>query len=194
MSPLVFLRKGSLPTLILLAVLGQAVLSIAATPIDQIGDLTGRATAIPTLKARDNFTNQFDYDVTVRNLTSDPLEAGSLIVVVDSITDLAGKDATDRIEVVDVDGFTKEGKPYYRVPAQDLELPPYGESQPARVHLRNPYYTILFTPSFKVRGLQLLDAGGQESVKGLVEALIKRGVLSAEEGRTLSGRSPTPLR
>lgn len=194
MSRSIFWRYGGLSSLVILAVMGQALLASGAASVDQLADLTGRATAIATLQVRDNFANQFEYDVTVRNLTGDSLEANSLIVVVDSITDLAGKDATDRIEVVGFDGYTKEGKPYFRVPTQDLELPPYGESRPAKVRLRNPYYTILFTPSFKVRGLRLLDAGGQESVQGLVDALIKRGLLSEEEGRALSGRSPTPLR
>lgn len=194
MSRSTFWRYGGLSSLVILAAMGQALLASGAASVDQLADLTGRATAIATLQVRDNFANQFEYDVTVRNLTGDPLEANSLIVVVDSITDLAGKDATDRIEVVGFDGYTKEGKPYFRVPAQDLELSPYGESRPAKVRLRNPYYTILFTPSFKVRGLRLLDAGGQESVQGLVDALIKRGLLSEEEGRALSGRSPTPLR
>ena len=179
----------------LLSILLAPALSLHAfgeSPVEQLADLTGQTIAIATLKARDNFANQFEYDVTVRNLSSDPLEADSLIVVVDSITDLAGKDATDRIEVVGFDGYTKEGKPYYRVPTQDLALPAYGVSQPARVRLRNPYYTILFTPSFKVRGLRRLDAGGQESVQGLVDALIKRGLLSEEEGRALNQRAPTP--
>ena len=165
MSRSVFWRYGGLSSLVILAVMGQALLASGAASVDQLADLTGRTIAIATLKVRDNFANQFEYDVTVRNLTSDPLEADSLIVVVDGITDLAGKDATDRIEVVGFDGYTNDGKPYFRVPAQDLELPPYGESQPARVRLRNPYYTILFTPFFKVRGLRLLDAGGQPGIR-----------------------------
>lgn len=194
MSCSTFWRDGGVSSLVILVVMGQALLASGAASVDQLADLTGRATAIPTLKVRDNFANQFDYDVTVRNLTSDSLEADSLVVVVDGITDLAGKDATDRIEVVGFDGYTKEGKPYFRVPAQDLELPPFGESQPTRVRLRNPYYTILFTPFFKVQGLRLLDAGSQESVRSLIDTLIKRGLLSEEEGRALSGHSPTPLR
>jgi hypothetical protein len=163
-----------------------------APPIDQLSDLTGRAGAIATLKARDNFANQFEYDVIVRNLTGEPLPADALVIVVDAITDLAGKDATDRIDVIGFDGRTKDGKPYFRVPSQGMELPPYGESQPATVRLRNPYYTILFTPSFKVRGqTQPTPKAEQGSVDSLVDVLTKKGVITKEEGAGIRKRQPT---
>jgi hypothetical protein len=177
--------------LALVAALFQASLASGATPVDQLDDLSGRASAIMTLKTRDNFANQFEYDVTVRNLTSDPLEADSLIVVVDGIIDLAGKDATDRVEVVGFDGKTKEGKPYYLVPAQGSELSPFSESRPLTVRLRNPYYTILFTPSLKVRGQRKLpQAKDTEAVQSLTDALTKKGVLTKEEAAALNRRAP----
>ena len=163
------------------AVMVQTSFASGATPVDQLDDLSGRASATMTLKMRDNFANQFEYDVTVRNLTGDPLEADSLIVVVDGITDLAGKDATDRVEVVGFNGITKDGKPYFLVPVQGPELPPFSESRPLTVRLRNPYYTILFTPVVKVRGQRKLPQAKD------AEALTKKGVLT-EAGRQTEGQ------
>lgn len=182
---------GRVILLILLMAAGHpAPTVVAAAPVDELSDLTGRASAIATLKVRDNFANQFEYDVTVRNLTSDPLKADSLVVVVENITDLAGKDATDRVEVVGFDGYTKEGKPYFRVPVQGAALPSYGESQAARVLLRNPYYTILFTPSFKVRGLRSPPTSEPESITTLLDLLIKKGVMTPGEGAEIRQRTP----
>ena len=62
------------------------------------------------------------------------------------------------------------------------------------MRLRNPYYTILFTPSFAVRGLRHLEPSGRESIQSLIDTLIKRGVLSEEEGRALKQRVPTSSR
>ena len=70
------------------ALMLQHPAGFGAASVDQLPDLTGRASAIPTLKARDNFANQFEYDVTVRNRTSDPLVADSLVPVVERITEL----------------------------------------------------------------------------------------------------------
>jgi hypothetical protein len=177
----------------------------AAVPIEQLEDLTGGAVPIVTLRERDNFANEFRYDVTVRNRTSHPIRTDSLIVVVDEITDIAGKDATDRIEVVGNDGVTPEGKPYYRVPGEgNVQLAPYSESEPANIRLRNPYYTIIFTPFFRVLGQQVQEEpprlkpppsplrekevsparakeGKDESVNRLAEILIKKGVMTREE-------------
>lgn len=177
--------------LIMFTAMAQAPLASGATPVDQLDDLSGRASAVMTLTTRDNFANQFEYDVTVRNLMSDPLEADSLVVIVDSITDLAGKDATDRVEVVGFDGKTKEGKPYYLVPAQGSELAPFSESRPLTIRLRNPYYTILFTPALKVRGQRKPpQAKDTEAVQSLTDALTKKGVLTKEEAAALNRRSP----
>lgn len=165
----------------------------AAVPVDQLTDLTGGASAVVTLKARDNFANEFLYDVTVRNQTSEPLVAESLVIVVDRITDLAGKDATDRIEVLGHDGQTTTGKPYFRIPLGSAsELPPYSESEPATVRLRNPYYTIMFTPSFRVLGERRPPPSASESIGTLIQTLIKKGVLTLEDLLGLSQSPPLP--
>ena len=62
----------------------------AASPLDQLTDLTGKASVVVTLKGRDNFTSEYRYDVSVRNHTSDLLIADSLVIVLDKITNLAG--------------------------------------------------------------------------------------------------------
>jgi len=86
---------------------------------------------------------------------------------------------------------SSEEKQYFRVPVEGTELPPYGVSQPARVRLRNPYYTILFTPALKVRGQRKLSqAKDAEAVQSLTEALTKKGVLTKEEAAAINRRPP----
>jgi hypothetical protein len=46
--------------------------------------------AVVTLKSRDNFNSEYMYDVSVKNLSSDPLVAESLIIVLDKITNTGG--------------------------------------------------------------------------------------------------------
>lgn len=180
-------------TILLLLIMAESepIATVGAASVDQLADLTGRASAVVTLKARDNFTNEFRYDVSVKNQSADPVETDSLVVVLDQITDLAGKDALDRIEVVGQDGETADGKPYFRIPAAAPELAPYSQSKPVTVILKNSAYTIIFTPSFKVRGLRRLPPSkAPESVQSLIDLLIKKGVLSEEEGAGISKRAP----
>lgn len=149
-----------------------------AVPVDELPDLSSSVATIVTLKSRDNFLNEFRYDVTVRNQSTDPIEPGSLVLVLEQITDLAGKDALDRIEVLGQDGQTAEGKPYFRIPLPSAALGPYSESPPAIVRLRNVAYTIIFTPSFRVRGVRHSTA---ETAKALIEVLQKKGVVTPED-------------
>ena len=163
----------------------------AAGPPDQVEDLTAAVIPVVTLRHRDNFANEFLYEVYVENRTSRPIRSDSLMVVVDSIVDIAGKDATNRVEVVSPDGQTPDGKPYFRIPVSGNQLLPYTESESAQVRLRNPYYTILFTPSFRVLGRPVREprvappspqpAVRVDPVNRLVELLIKKGVLTREE-------------
>jgi len=176
-------------TLLLLVVV--AISPVAASGQEPLEDLTAAVIPVVTLRQRDNFSNEFTYEVFVENRTSRPIRSDSLIVVIDSIVDLAGKDATNRVQVVGQDGETAEGRPFFRVPVAGNQLPPYTESEPAVVRLRNPYYTIVFTPSFRVLGKPVREprvpvappppAGRNDSLNRLVEILIKKGVLSREE-------------
>src|SRR5689334_10826411 len=63
-----------------------------ASPLDQLTDLSGKATVSVTLTSRDNFNSEYRYDLIVRNRSSDPLIGESLIVVLEKITNLAGED------------------------------------------------------------------------------------------------------
>ncbi len=160
-------------------------------PIEQLHNLTGRASAIVTLKERDNFTNEFLYDVTIRNQSGDSFVARSLILVLEQITDLAGKEALERMEVVGQDGETPDGKPYFRVPpGRSRILRPYSESEPATVRLRNQAYTIVFTPAFLVLGLPVPQPAASASLTPLVRLLIQKGLLTEDEWREATGATP----
>ncbi|WP_447861829.1 hypothetical protein [Nitrospira calida] len=178
--------------------------AFAAASLDQLTDLTGRATAVVTLKGRDNFASEYRYDVSVKNLSPDPLIGDSLVVVLDKITNLAGEDRDSlkgdsflsRFEILGQDGETDDGKPYFRVPASSgPDLLPQAESRPVTVRLRNKEYLIVFTPSFRVLGLKRPPAAPKlsepvttspsvkNSLDKLIELLIKKGVITEEEWR-----------
>ena len=53
------------------------------------------------------------------------------------------------------DGKTDDGKPYVRIArGSGPDLPPYTESSPATVRIRNKAYLIVFTPVFLVYGMK----------------------------------------
>lgn len=162
--------------------------AVEAVSVDQLVDLGGAARPIVTLKERNNFTNEFRYEVRIRNQSPDPLSTETLVLVLEHVTDLAGKEAMPRMEVVGQDGVTREGRPYFMLPAsQGPELAPYSESEPVTVRLKNVDYTIVFTPSFKILGLRQTPPSG--ALGDLVELLIKKGVLSEDEWRAVHQRS-----
>ncbi|MDF0652084.1 MAG: hypothetical protein CV081_13720 [Nitrospira sp. LK265] len=197
-----------------------AALVIAMEPVcgfagslDHLADLTGRVQAIVTLKNRDNFTSEYRYDVTVRNLSPDAIIGESLIIVLDKITNLAGEDREGltgesflkRFDVLGQDGQTDDGKPYFRVPAgTSPALVPQTDSLPVVVRIRNRDYVTVFTPSFKVFGQKRplpetkhaespvsstppapgqSAAANRNAVDTLIQLLIKKGVLTEEEWR-----------
>ena len=182
----------------------------SAGPLDQLTDLTGKATVVVTLKGRDNFTSEYRYDVSVRNHTSELLIADSLVIVLDKITNLAGQDREgltgesflERFDVLGQDGETDEGKPFFRVPVGPApDLASLTDSLPATVRLRNKDYLAVFTPSFKVLGQKrpppepkptsaapvqpgaTPTAPSRNSVDTLIQLLIKKGVVTEEEWR-----------
>lgn len=182
----------------------------AAASLDQLTELTGKASVIVTLKGRDTFTSEYRYDVSVRNHTADALIADSLVIVLDKITNLAGEDHEGltgesfltRFEVLGQDGETADGKPFFRVPAGPTpDLNPLTDSLPASVRLRNKDYLSVFTPSFKVLGQKrpppepkqtqaspvqpgaTPTAPSRNSVDKLIQLLIKKGVVTEEEWR-----------
>jgi hypothetical protein len=183
---------------------------LQASPINQLTDLTGRATVVVTLKGRDNFTSEYRYDVSVRNHTSDLLIADSLVIVLDKITNLAGEDREGltgesfltRFDVLGQDGETDDGKPFFRIPVGSTpDLASLTDSLPAVVRLRNKDYLSVFTPSFKVFGqkrpppepkqtptapvqpVATATPPSRTSVDKLIQLLIKKGVVTEEEWR-----------
>jgi hypothetical protein len=176
----------------------------SAGPLDQLTDLTGKATAVVTLKGRDNFNSEYRYDVSVKNLSADTFIGDSLFVVLDKVTNIGGEDRENltsethlsRMEVLGQDGETQDGKPYFQIPAGSTpDLTPYSQSLPASVRLRNKDYLIVFTPLFKVFGVKRPPPlakttekpgpppNSTNSVDKLIQLLIKKGVVTEEEWR-----------
>lgn len=198
---------------ILLGLLWPIVPESSAGPLDQLMDLTGKASVVVTLKGRDNFTSEYRYDVSVRNHTSDALIADSLVIVLDKITNLAGQDREGltgesfltRFDVLGQDGETDDGKPFFRIPVGPTQdLASLTDSLPATVRLMNKDYLSIFTPSFKVLGQKRPPpepkqtqpapvqpgttpaAPSRNSVDKLIQLLIKKGVLTEEEWRKVN--------
>ena len=195
---------------ILLGLLWAMVPESSAGPLDQLTDLTGKASVVVTLKGRDNFNSEYLYDVSVKNLSANSFIGDSLFIVLDKVTNIGGDDRENlnsdtilsRMEVLGQDGETQDGKPYFQVPAgSTIDLTPYSQSLPVSVRLRNKDYLIVFTPSFKVFGLKrpppepkqtqvapsqpgvTPTAPSRNSVDNLIQLLIKKGVLTEEEWR-----------
>ena len=187
-----------------------SITGFAAASLDQLTELTGKASVIVTLKGRDTFTSEYRYDVSVRNHTADALIADSVVIVLDKITNLAGEDHEGltgesfltRFEVLGQDGETAEGKPFFRIPAGPTpDLSPLTDSLPASVRLRNKDYLSVFTPSFRVLGQKrpppepkqtqaapvqpgaTSTAPNRNSIDKLIQLLIKKGVVTEEEWR-----------
>ena len=181
--------------------------TFAASP-DQLTDLTGRVHVLVTLKSRDNFSSEYRYDVSVRNLSPDTIAGDSLVIVLDKITNLAGEDHEaltgesflKRFEVLGQEGQTGDGKPYFQIPSGSApDLTPQSDSLPAIVRIRNRDYVAVFTPSFKVFGQKRVlpetkrpgnsatappepaAAANRKTVEMLIQLLIKKGVLTEEE-------------
>jgi len=202
MSPAAFKRSCGLALAVFTgALLGVATESVAGL-LDQLTDLTGRANAIVTLTGRDNFTSEYRYNVSVRNLSGDPLIADSLIVILDKITNLAGEDHENlqgeslltRFEVLGQDGMTDEGKPFFQIPVGGSpDLAPLTDSLPASVRIRNKDYVSIFTPAFHVYGKKRPPPEPkqenavkqtnqlQNQTEKLIQLLLKKGVITEEE-------------
>lgn len=187
-----------------------SITGFAASSLDQLTELTGKASVVITLKGRDNFNSEYLYDVSVKNLSADTFIGDSLFLVLDKVTNIGGEDRENlnsdtilsRMEVLGQDGETQDGKPYFKIPAgSTTDLTPNSQSLPASVRLRNKDYLIVFTPSFKVLGLKrpppepkqaqaaqvqpgaTPTAPSRNSVDKLIQLLIKKGVVTEEEWR-----------
>ena len=181
---------------------------VEVAAVDQLADLSGKVSPIITLRSRDNFSSEYRYDVSVRNHSVDTFVADSLVIVLDHITNTAGQDRENltgesllsRMEIIGQDGTTDDGKPFFRVPqGSGPDFTPNSESLPATVRIRNRDYVAVFTPTFRVMGVKreppkpktsaapaAANAPAKAAVDKLVQLLIKKGVITAEEGRLLN--------
>lgn len=176
----------------------------SASVLDQLSDLSGKASVTVTLTGRDNFNSEYRYDLTVRNGSSDPLIADSLIIVLDKITNLAGEDREPlksetfltRFEVLGQDGETEDGRPFFRVPVgASQDLAPLTNSLPVSIRIRNKDYVAVFTPAFRVYGKKRppaeaklqpaspLPAQSTNQTDKLIQLLLKKGIITEEEWR-----------
>jgi hypothetical protein len=135
--------------------------SLLAMPsIDELPDLTGGVIPLLSYDTGEGGGGQLFsgghlssrghvyYLVRVKNQSGDPIQADSLIVVVQKIQEMA--------DLPGADGETKEGYPYFYVPIGDQpNLEPYGESKPFRLEIENPNLLRLYPPVLRVRGIRL---------------------------------------
>jgi hypothetical protein len=182
--------------------------SVIASPVEQLTDLTGKASVTVTLTGRDNFNSEYRYDLTVRNRSNDLLIADSLIIVLEKITNLAGEEREplksepilNRFDIVGQDGETDDGKPFFRVPVgASPDLAPLTDSLPLSIRIRNKDYVSMFTPVFRVYGKKRPPAEPKPSINlaqpgsspqdrqtdKLIQLLLKKGIITEEERKAL---------
>jgi hypothetical protein len=194
-----FLRIG---LLVLLSIVGGG-LSFGAPNVDDLPDLTGGV--IPLLNydtgSREGgggelFTGrrlsqreEVRYSVRVKNQTGDPIEADSLIVVVEKIQEMARlRDVTTELDLPGSDGTTQDGKPYFRMPVGGkATLAPYMESEAITIEIRNPDLLRLYPPVLRVRGVRRTPS---QAFQSTLETLVRRGVLTPEEARNAMEQKP----
>ncbi|MFO0774440.1 MAG: hypothetical protein U0172_07235 [Nitrospiraceae bacterium] len=138
---------------------GYSQLTVA--PPAPPADLGGAVSILVTFRSKDNFTNEYLYDVTVRNIGVDPLVGDSLHLILDRITNIGGDDREplknesllSRMEILGTAGQTADGKPYFSLtPSSGTDLLPQTDCLPVTVRLKNRDYVQVFTPVFRVVG------------------------------------------
>ena len=153
---------------------------VGATPsVDELPDITGAVIPVVTYDPGQSTTSggelfsggrlsqrgDYRYIVRVRNQSGDPIEADSLILVVQKLQSMSqGIDYTKpggssffngRVDILGTDGETEDGKPYFHVPSGgNAVLEPYGESEPLFIELSNPNKVRLYPPVFRIRGVR----------------------------------------
>lgn len=188
------IKKGVVSFLTLSFAAG-GTLALANSSVDDLPDLTGGVVPVVQYKGSDPLSgtgltsvSEVEYIVKVINRTGDPLVADSLILVVDEVREISGKEISDRVNIEGFDGITADGKPFFRIPSSDKELAPYSESETVTIRVSNPDYLRFFPPRIRVRGLRRSPG---EAIKGLLNSLVQKGILAPEEAaNALSSTSP----
>lgn len=154
--------------------------------VDDLPDLTGGVVPVVQYKQLDPVSgndiltsvSEVEYTVKVKNQTGDPLIADSLILVVDSVLEISGKEISNRIKIEGSDGMTGDGKHFFRIPSKGKDLPPYGESEVVTIRLTNPDFLRFYPPSVRVRGIR---RSSEKAAKDLLDNLVQEGLLSPED-------------
>lgn len=156
--------------------------------VDDLPDLTGGVVPVVQYKQNDPFSgsdlltsvSEVEYVVRVKNQTGDPLIADSLVLVVDTVKEISGKEISNRVGIEGSDGMTGDGKPFFRIPSSGKEIPPYGESEPVTIRVTNPDFLRFFPPGVRVRGIR---RSSEKAMNDLLETLVQKGLLSPEEAK-----------
>jgi hypothetical protein len=188
------MKMKSVMILLATAIVASGNSSLAETLVDDLPDLTNGVVPVVQYKQLDPFAgndltsiSEVEYVVSVKNQTGDPVVSDSLILIVDTVREISGKEISHRVKIEGSDGMTGDGKPFFRIPSTGKELPPYGESQPVTIRVTNPDYLRFYPPGVRVRGIQ---RSSDKSMKDLLETLVQKGLLSPEEA-TRALKSPS---
>jgi hypothetical protein len=164
--------------------------------VDDLPDLTGGVIPLLNYEIEDRSTGggqmfsggrlsqrgEIRYSVRVKNQTGDPIDADSLIVVVQKIQEMARlRDVTTELDFPGSDGTTRDGKPYFHMPVGgNTTLAPYGESEAITIEIRNPNLLRLYPPVLRVHGVRRTPS---HAFQKTLQTLVRRGVLTPEEAR-----------
>lgn len=154
--------------------------------VDDLPDLTGGVVPVVQYKQLDPFSgndiltsvSEVEYTVKVKNQTGQPLIADSLVLVVDSVMEISGKEIINRVRIEGSDGITQDGKPFFRIPSTGPELSPYEESEAVTIRVTNPDFLRFYPPGVRVRGIR---RSSEKAVKDLLDTLVQKGLLSSED-------------
>ena len=166
--PMFFMKYRTIPHFLLsFAILAGVV---GATPsVDELPDITGGAIPVITYDPKSSTTSgghlfggqlssrqEHRFLVSVRNQSGDPIEADSLIIVVQKVQEMSRlRDVTHQVDLPDADGLTEDGKPFFYVPVGDSDqLEPYGETEPILIVIKNNDLLRLYPPVLRVRGVR----------------------------------------
>lgn len=98
------------------------------------------------------------------------------------------RDMTTRLGIKGADGYTEDGKPYFRVPvAGQAELPPYGESGWFPIEIKNPDLLGLYPSVLRVRGIRKTTS---QTFQETLQQLIRKGIVTPEEAKKAMEPSP----
>jgi hypothetical protein len=198
-----FRRVGQRGLLIFLMLSGWGIeWTYGTSSVDELTDLTGGVIPLLTYDSGGSFSGGGElfsggslssrgdvrYMVRVKNQTGDPIEADTLIVVVSKIQEMARlRDMTTSLNIQGVDGYTEDGKPYFRVPVNGQEeLPPYGESELFPIEIKNPDLLRLYPPVLRVRGIRKTTP---QVFQDALQTLIRKGVVTPEEAQKAMDQS-----